>query len=635
MKQFIIGQRWISESEPELGLGVIIEVEAKTITCFFPAAKVDRRYGAQTAPLRRIRFVEGDEVKGSNGETFIVESTSEEKGIVTYHGEGKSLPESQLAELAAMLDPGAPAERRHRALLALEAAGGLALLALAGLGATQLEIRARGGGVRRSLTWGARQAAPLLSEKTDPSGPRGTEVQLRGAEIDPARARGWLGDVGRFAPGVVTLDGQAINHGLRSYLASESFALAPRGEQARLHGHVAVAAHGEQARVWLLHGGVVSTHLGLSAVPCFDAIVELGDITPVNATAADLRAAVNPHVGPLADLGVGLLMHLARRLPDLEQLATQARIVTLLLQAVRTRRRIKELMQVPMLPCWTAQDHDIPHPRPSRWLRLCELPTAAPGTSEPPVVLALYPEQDPAAHALPDAPVLRLDAAERSALTELLGLRFRAPPPRTEGGSVGRLRVGLRRALRRAGQVVAGALHLGPGAPLPESALSPDEQVLLQHLRAAGVTAAFNPQSVPGNTNTSTLTLTAAANAAVGGPTTVTVTGTATGPGERTATFQLNVTAVTAGSYTIAVTPATVGVVQGATATANVALTRTGGFAGEVTFAVEGLPTGVTGAFNPAATTTDASVLTLTAAANATVGGPTTITISPFGETSA
>ncbi len=105
MKHFIIGQRWISESEPELGLGIIIEVEAKTITCFFPAAKVDRRYGAQTAPLRRIRFVEGDEVKGSAGESFIVESTTEEKGLVTYLGEGKSLPESQLAETLTFSKP--------------------------------------------------------------------------------------------------------------------------------------------------------------------------------------------------------------------------------------------------------------------------------------------------------------------------------------------------------------------------------------------------------------------------------------------------------------------------------------------------------------------------------------------------
>ena len=97
MKQFIIGQRWISESEPELGLGVIVEVEAKTVTCFFPAAKVDRRYGIQTAPLKRISFALGDEVKSQDGKSFIVEETSESAGVITYHGAGQSLSESLLA----------------------------------------------------------------------------------------------------------------------------------------------------------------------------------------------------------------------------------------------------------------------------------------------------------------------------------------------------------------------------------------------------------------------------------------------------------------------------------------------------------------------------------------------------------
>lgn len=105
MKQFIIGQRWISESEPELGLGVIVEVEAKTVTCFFPAAKVDRKYGSSTAPLRRIRFVQGDEVKGQNGETFIVESVSEAAGLVTYTGDGKTLSETQLADTLSFSKP--------------------------------------------------------------------------------------------------------------------------------------------------------------------------------------------------------------------------------------------------------------------------------------------------------------------------------------------------------------------------------------------------------------------------------------------------------------------------------------------------------------------------------------------------
>ncbi|MBA2406301.1 MAG: RNA polymerase-associated protein RapA [Bdellovibrionales bacterium] len=105
MKHFIIGQRWISESEPELGLGVIVEVEAKTVTCFFPATKVDRKYGSMTAPLRRIRFVEGDEVKGQNGDAFIVESTSETAGLVTYKGEGKTLAETHLADTLSFSKP--------------------------------------------------------------------------------------------------------------------------------------------------------------------------------------------------------------------------------------------------------------------------------------------------------------------------------------------------------------------------------------------------------------------------------------------------------------------------------------------------------------------------------------------------
>ena len=383
------------------------------------------------------------------------------RGGCIVRDDGEPLPADQLAELQAMLDPRAAAERRHRALLALEGAGGLALLALAGLGATQIEVRSRSGGKCRQLTWLSRHVHPTLSESADPSGPRGTEVLLRGAELDPARARNWLRDVGRFAPGELRVDGQLVNHGLRSYLACENFSIGARDQPPRLHGHVAVAAHGEQARVWLLHGGVIATHLGLSSVPCFDAVVEIGAAAPLQATAADLRAAVNPHVNALADLGVGLLIHLASRLPDLEQLSTQARIVTLLLQAVRTRRRLRELMAVPFLPCWTPQSPQLPRGRPARWLSLADLPSNPLNQSnqitqpnqpnqprnEPPVVLALYPEQAPDDYALPDAPVLRLDAAERSVLTELFGLRFRAPPPRSDADTLSRLRSGLRQGL--------------------------------------------------------------------------------------------------------------------------------------------------------------------------------------------
>ena len=140
-----------------------------------------------------------------------------------------------------------------------------------------------------------------------------------------------------------------------------------------------------------------------------------------------------------------------------------------------------------------------------------------------------------------------------------------------------------------------------------------------------GVTASFNPASTSGPS--STLTLTAAANAATG-TATVTVRGTATGvQGDKTTTFTLTVTAAAAPSYTLAVTPATVTVQQGANGQANIALTRTGGFTGAVTLAAEGLPAGVAGTFNPAnPITADASVLTLAVGA-AVAAGNTTVTI--------
>lgn len=129
-----------------------------------------------------------------------------------------------------------------------------------------------------------------------------------------------------------------------------------------------------------------------------------------------------------------------------------------------------------------------------------------------------------------------------------------------------------------------------------------------------GVTAAFNPASV--TTNSSTLTLTAAANAAVG-TSTVTVRAAATGQPEKTATFELTITAPTSGSFTLAVNEATVSIAQGATGTANITLTRTGGFNGAVALTAENLPSGVTASFNPASVTGTTSVLTLTVAANA------------------
>ena len=64
---FAIGQRWISESENNLGLGMITEVNSRTVTIFFPAADETRIYAAGGAPLTRVLFNAGDTVTHRQG----------------------------------------------------------------------------------------------------------------------------------------------------------------------------------------------------------------------------------------------------------------------------------------------------------------------------------------------------------------------------------------------------------------------------------------------------------------------------------------------------------------------------------------------------------------------------------------
>jgi ATP-dependent helicase HepA len=65
-----MGQRWISDSETELGLGVIIETDARSLTVLFPKSDETRVYARNNAPLSRIRFAEGDTVTDVGGQQW-------------------------------------------------------------------------------------------------------------------------------------------------------------------------------------------------------------------------------------------------------------------------------------------------------------------------------------------------------------------------------------------------------------------------------------------------------------------------------------------------------------------------------------------------------------------------------------
>ena len=73
MAKFTIGQRWISETEPELGLGIVEEVSQHLIKLGFPAATEARLYARANAPIKRVEFCVGDTIQSQDGETVVIE----------------------------------------------------------------------------------------------------------------------------------------------------------------------------------------------------------------------------------------------------------------------------------------------------------------------------------------------------------------------------------------------------------------------------------------------------------------------------------------------------------------------------------------------------------------------------------
>ncbi len=64
---FAVGQRWLSNTEPDLGLGAIIAVSARSVDILFPATDEQRTYALASAPLTRLLFAVGDTVQSEEG----------------------------------------------------------------------------------------------------------------------------------------------------------------------------------------------------------------------------------------------------------------------------------------------------------------------------------------------------------------------------------------------------------------------------------------------------------------------------------------------------------------------------------------------------------------------------------------
>lgn len=105
-QKFVPGQRWLSETQPELGLGLIIGCDGMAVQVLFPASGENFSFAVRSAPLRRVSFGPGDTVKDESGTSFSVEEVRDEEGCLVYvDGEGRELRESGLSDTIGFQKP--------------------------------------------------------------------------------------------------------------------------------------------------------------------------------------------------------------------------------------------------------------------------------------------------------------------------------------------------------------------------------------------------------------------------------------------------------------------------------------------------------------------------------------------------
>jgi ATP-dependent helicase HepA len=84
VSEFVIGQRWVSHTETELGLGIIVAVEGRRVEISFPAADEQRMYAMDSAPLTRIEHKPGEVIRNQDEKSFKVSRTEQFHGRIIY-----------------------------------------------------------------------------------------------------------------------------------------------------------------------------------------------------------------------------------------------------------------------------------------------------------------------------------------------------------------------------------------------------------------------------------------------------------------------------------------------------------------------------------------------------------------------
>ncbi|MDO6766032.1 RNA polymerase-associated protein RapA [Agarivorans sp. 1_MG-2023] len=83
---FSIGQRWISDSESELGLGTVVAMEGRMVTLLFPASGENRFYAMAEAPVTRVVFNVGDDITSTEEWSMTITEVEQADELIIYHG---------------------------------------------------------------------------------------------------------------------------------------------------------------------------------------------------------------------------------------------------------------------------------------------------------------------------------------------------------------------------------------------------------------------------------------------------------------------------------------------------------------------------------------------------------------------
>ncbi|MEN8678584.1 MAG: helicase-related protein [Akkermansiaceae bacterium] len=104
-ENIVAGQRWVSTSEPELGLGVLLESGGNRVTILFAVANEKRTFAIDSAPILRVRFKVGDEVLIHTGKMIRIDRVEEEGGLLVYHEGDQAFQEGELDDSISFSKP--------------------------------------------------------------------------------------------------------------------------------------------------------------------------------------------------------------------------------------------------------------------------------------------------------------------------------------------------------------------------------------------------------------------------------------------------------------------------------------------------------------------------------------------------